>query len=63
MQMNVRPIPTASERINHNRSLTAKIVNEEILPFENELWASRRSGGDQNGARAKAHERRAHISE
>jgi acyl-CoA dehydrogenase len=62
MRMNVRPIPTASERINHVRDLTARIVNEEILPYENELWASRR-GTDNDGARQKAHERRAHIRE
>src|SRR4051794_6273099 len=39
--MNVQPIPTLSERINEIRALTAQIVNKEILPNENLLWASR----------------------
>ena len=36
--MKVRPIPGASERVNEVRALTARIVNEEILPHENRLW-------------------------
>ena len=38
MLMNVKPIPTASDRINEIRDLTATIVNNEILPHENMLW-------------------------
>ncbi len=41
MLMNVHPIPTVSERINDVRALTAQIVNKEILPNENLLWAKR----------------------
>ena len=41
MAMNVQPIPTMSERINEIRGLTAEIVNKEILPNENLLWAWR----------------------
>ena len=41
MMMNVQPIATMSERINEIRALTAAIVNKEILPNENMLWASR----------------------
>ncbi len=41
MKMNVQPIPTVSDRINEIRSLTATIVNKEILPNENALWAWR----------------------
>ncbi len=41
MRMNVQPIPTISERINEIRLLTAQIVNKEILPNENLLWAWR----------------------
>ncbi|MFO7589596.1 MAG: acyl-CoA dehydrogenase family protein [Acidimicrobiia bacterium] len=41
MLMNVKPIPTISDRINEIRMLTAKIVNEEILPNENLLFARR----------------------
>jgi acyl-CoA dehydrogenase len=40
--MNVQPIPNASDRINEVRALTAQIVNREILPNENLLWAERR---------------------
>ena len=42
--MNVRPIPTASERVNEVRALTAEIVNREILPNENLIWAEARGG-------------------
>jgi acyl-CoA dehydrogenase len=37
--MNVQPIPSAPGRVNDVRSLTAQIVNKEILPHENFLWA------------------------
>ena len=39
MLMNVQPIPTVSERVNEVRALAARIVNREILPNENLLWA------------------------
>src|SRR6204780_376560 len=45
MQMNVKPIPTLSPRINEIRALTAKIVNQDILPNEKKLWAGYREGG------------------
>ncbi len=38
MPMNVQSIPSVSDRINQIRLSTAKIVNEDILPNENELW-------------------------
>ncbi|MCJ7670897.1 MAG: acyl-CoA dehydrogenase family protein [Acidimicrobiia bacterium] len=41
MLMNVQPIPTVSDRINEIRLLTAQIVNKEILPNENLIWARR----------------------
>lgn len=44
MTMNVKPIPTVSDRVNEIRGLTARIVNEEILPNENMLWAARGDG-------------------
>ncbi|MDP6078038.1 MAG: acyl-CoA dehydrogenase family protein, partial [Acidimicrobiales bacterium] len=40
--MNVQSIPSVSERINEVRFLTAAIVNREILPNENMLWADHR---------------------
>ncbi|HEY2775081.1 MAG TPA: acyl-CoA dehydrogenase family protein [Candidatus Binatia bacterium] len=61
MRMNVHPIPTVSDRINQIRELTAKIVNHEILPNENELWVGRRGGEATNGARQRAHDLRAGI--
>src|ERR1700691_11135 len=45
MQMNVKPIPTLNPRINEIRALTAKIVNQDILPNEKKLWAGYREGG------------------
>ena len=36
--MKVEPIPGAGERINGIRELTARIVNQEILPRENRMW-------------------------
>ena len=44
MPMNVQPIAGVSDRINEIRLLTAEIVNKEILPVENQLWAWRRDG-------------------
>ena len=41
MRMNVQPIPTVSDRINEIRALTAQVVNQEILPNENLIWARR----------------------
>src|SRR4029450_11968947 len=42
--MNVQPIPTASDRVNEGRALTARIVSREILPNENMLWAETTAG-------------------
>jgi acyl-CoA dehydrogenase len=61
MPMNVQPIPTLSERVNQIRILTAEIVNREILPNENRLWAWRRSDGsvsesDRQAARELRHQ-------
>ena len=64
MAMKVEPIPTVSERINEIRGLTARIVNEEILPNENMLWASRIEGQRLTDAdREEARELRSHIKE
>jgi len=60
MPMNVQPIPTLSDRINQIRHLTAEIVNREILPNENRLWAWRREGVT-DGDRQQARELRADI--
>ena len=64
MAMKVEPIPNVSERINEIRGLTARIVNEEILPHENMLWASRIEGQRLTDAdREEARELRRHIRE
>jgi acyl-CoA dehydrogenase len=52
--MNVQPISTLSDRVNQIRHLTAEIVNREILPNENRLWAWRREGvGDSDRQTAR----------
>ncbi|MGD8863208.1 MAG: acyl-CoA dehydrogenase family protein [Myxococcales bacterium] len=54
MQMNVKPVPTLDDRINEIRTLTADIVNREILPHERELWVLRKDGvTESEKARAK----------
>jgi acyl-CoA dehydrogenase len=40
-KMNVQSIPNVPERVNEIRRLTADIINKEILPNENFLWAWR----------------------
>jgi acyl-CoA dehydrogenase len=61
MLMNVQPIVGVSDRVNEVRALTAQIVNHEILPNENLLWArymhARLTPGDVELAR----ELREHI--
>jgi acyl-CoA dehydrogenase len=42
MPITVTPIPGLSDHVNDVRVRTAKLVNEEILPFEADLFASRR---------------------
>jgi len=61
MQMNVQPIPSVSERVNEVRSLTADIVNREILPNENMIWADHRRSGLSEGDREQARSLRAGI--
>ena len=61
MRMNVRPIPTVSDRINEIRALTAKIVDHEILPHETELWVGRRGADADDAARRRAHDLRAGV--
>jgi acyl-CoA dehydrogenase len=61
MLMNVQPIPTVSERINEVRTLTAQIVNREILPNENLLWARRASTRLTPAEIDQARELRDHI--
>ncbi len=63
MVMNVNPIPALNDRINEIRTLTAKIVNRDILPRERELWAWRRDGAVDEGARDRARHLRAEIRE
>ncbi|HEY2735663.1 MAG TPA: acyl-CoA dehydrogenase family protein [Polyangiales bacterium] len=43
-KMNVRPIPTLEPRINEIRLATAEIINRDILPNENTIWAAYRKG-------------------
>jgi acyl-CoA dehydrogenase len=52
MQMNVQPIPTLDARINEIRTLTAQIVNRDILPNERKLWVGVRDDAGENERRA-----------
>ncbi len=54
MPMNVQAIPSLSDRVNQIRIATAKIVNNEILPNENQLWATRRDGQVDDEQRSQA---------
>ena len=45
MPMNVKPVPTLDDEVNEVRLATAEIVNNDILPHENKLWAHRTDGG------------------
>ena len=60
MPMNVQPIPTLDERINDIRMRTAEIVNNDILPHEDVLWAGRR-GTPTDAQRRAAAEAREHV--
>lgn len=61
--MNVQPIPRASDRINEVRALTAQIVNREILPNENMIWAESRGTTLTDEEREVAKKTRAHIKD
>ena len=62
MTMNCKPIPTLDERINDIRLRTAEIVNNDILPNEQRLWAARREGESMEHRR-EVLELRAEIKE
>ena len=59
--MNVQPIAMVSDRVNEVRALTAQIVNKEILPNENLLWAREMNARLTPGDVEQARELRAHI--
>jgi acyl-CoA dehydrogenase len=54
MSMNVQSIASLPDKINQIRLLTAKIINDEILPNENRLWRWRRDGDASDEERARA---------
>ncbi|MEO6198147.1 MAG: acyl-CoA dehydrogenase family protein [Dehalococcoidia bacterium] len=61
MKMNVQRIPNVPERVNEIRTLTAQIVNKEIIPNENMLWAWESDGRVQETDRRAAREMREEI--
>jgi acyl-CoA dehydrogenase len=63
MAMNVQAIPSLPDKINQIRLLTAKIVNEEILPNENRLWRSRQDVDVSEAERKEARALREGIQE
>ncbi len=60
MAMNVQTITTVDDRINQIRLATAEIINEDILPNEDKLWAGRKSDSSKE-ARRQARELRHQI--
>ena len=63
MRMNVEPIPSVSDRINEIRQLTARIVNDEILPNENMLWGWQSGSRFTEADREESRHVREHIME
>ena len=61
MLMNVQPIAGVSERVNEVRALTARIVNHEVLPNENQLWARQMNARLTPADVEQARELREHI--
>ena len=51
MPMNVQAIPNLDDRINEIRLKTAEIVNQDILPNENKIWAWREGDIDEQTRR------------
>ena len=63
MRMNVEPIATVSDRINEIRQLTARIVNDEILPNENMLWGLQSAPRFAEADHEDSRQMREHIKE
>jgi acyl-CoA dehydrogenase len=63
MSMNVQAIASLPDKVNQIRLLTAKIVNEEILPNENRLWRGRRDGTVSDEEKAESRALRHQIQE
>jgi acyl-CoA dehydrogenase len=61
MRMNVHPIPNVPERVNEIRTLTAQIVNKEILPQENLLWPWQADGRFKESDVKHSHDLREEI--
>ncbi len=51
MPMNVNPVATLNPRTNEIRMKTAEIVNNDILPNENELWSAWHADGTRDTTR------------
>ncbi|MDO8388883.1 MAG: acyl-CoA dehydrogenase family protein, partial [Actinomycetota bacterium] len=62
MAMNCKPVPTLDDRINDIRMRTAEIINDDVLPNESKLWASRREN-ETVAERAEVLELRAEIQQ
>ncbi len=63
MPMNVQAIASLPDKINQIRLLTAKIVNNEILPNESKLWRWRRDGTVTDEEKAEGRALRREIKE
>jgi acyl-CoA dehydrogenase len=63
MPINVTPVATLDDRINDIRLRTARIVNEEILPHEDELFVTRRKADADEADRERAAARRQRVKD
>ena len=54
MPITVNAIPGLADHVNDVRLRTAKFINSEILPYEDQLFAARRSTSDEVRQRAKS---------
>ena len=61
MAINVKPVPALDDRVNDIRLRTARIINEEVLPHEDELWASRRRAEPTEEDRQRSAARRQRV--
>ncbi|HLI45073.1 MAG TPA: acyl-CoA dehydrogenase family protein [Acidimicrobiales bacterium] len=63
MPIKVTPVPTLDDAVNDVRMRTAEIVNEEILPIEDQLWPQRRKENVTDEERSQAKKLRESVKQ
>jgi acyl-CoA dehydrogenase len=63
MPIKVTPVPTLDAAVNDVRMRTAEIVNEEILPIEDQLWPQRRKEHVTDEERSQARKLRESVKQ